>query len=286
MHSVSIVGCGYTGSRLAERWLNLKHMVRGFGARPESLRQIAATGAEARLLNLDLPLAAPIDFDGQLVYYTVPPAPAGDRDQRLERLLEHVAGTPRRFVYLSTTGVYGDRTGASVDEETLPDPKSARAVRRLAAENCVRAWADSHAISWCILRVPGIYGPGRLPLDRLRRGEAAINLEEAGPSNRIHVEDLATACVTAGFASSADGRIYNVTDGSDDSLTAYLQRVARLGGLPPPPLISRAEAQAIFSDSSWSFLGESRRVDNRRMLHELGVALAYDDLDAGIRASL
>src|ERR1700682_2230757 len=151
MHSVSIVGCGYTGSRLAERWLNLKHMVRGFAARPDSLRQIAATGAEARLLHLDGPLAAPLDFDRPWVYYAVPPAPAGDGDERLERLLEHVAGTPRRFIYLSTTGVYGDRTGASVDEETLPTPTSARAVRRLAAENCVRAWADSHAISWCIL---------------------------------------------------------------------------------------------------------------------------------------
>ncbi len=81
-------------------------------------------------------------------------------------------------------------------------------------------------------------------------------------------------------------RIYNVADGSDDSLTSYLQRVARIGNLPPPPLISRSEARATLSDSTWSFLGESRRIDNRRMREELGVALAYHDLDAGIRASL
>ena len=89
-----------------------------------------------------------------------------------------------------------------------------------------------------------------------------------------------------GSRARADRRIYNVTDGSDDSLTAYLQRVARIGGLPPPPMISRAEAARPLSESSWSFLGESRRVDNRRMRDELGVALAYGDLDAGIRASL
>jgi nucleoside-diphosphate-sugar epimerase len=261
-------------------------MVRGFATRIESLRQVTAVGADARQLNLDVPLPAPIDFDGQLVYYSVPPAPDGRHDARLERLLEHIVGAPRRLIYLSTTGVYGDCAGATVDEESLPLPRSGRAVRRLAAENAVRAWADSHAVSWCILRIPGIYGPGRLPLERLRRRDPAIDPGEATPGNRIHVDDLVTACVAAGHAARADGRIYNVTDGSDDSLTSYLQRVARIVDLPPPPLISRAEAEKTFNATSWSFLSESRRVDNHRMLNELDVGLAYRDLDAGIRASL
>lgn len=285
MHTVSIVGCGYTGWRLAERWLQNKHRVRGFATREPSLRQIASLGAEAQPLNLDKepPL---IDFDGHLVYYAVPPAATETRDGRLERLLDHCAGRPIRFIYLSTTGVYGDRAGASVDEDTPPSPASQRAVRRLAAEDALRAWADSHAVPWCILRVPGIYGPGRLPLERLRHGEPAIDPCDASPSNRIHVEDLVTACVAAGRSERADCRIYNVTDGSDDSLTAYLQRVARIANLPPPPLISRAEAERSFSPLSWSFLKESRRVANRRMLDELGVTLAFRDLDTGIRASL
>jgi nucleoside-diphosphate-sugar epimerase len=125
-----------------------------------------------------------------------------------------------------------------------------------------------------------------LPLERLRRGEPAISPQQATPSNRIHVEDLAASCLAAGLTAAADGRIYNVTDGTDDSLTSYLQRVARIGGLPEPPLISRAQARERLSESSWSFLGESRRVDNRRLREELGVALQYADLDAGIRASL
>lgn len=285
MQAISIVGCGYTGLRVAERWLQLKHFVRGYGSRPESLKSIAGIGAEALPLNLDAALAQ-LDFAGQLVYYTVPPAPDGDRDSRLERLLDHIVAMPARVVYLSTTGVYGDRNGGRVDEETRPAPVSQRAVRRLAAESALRAWADSHAVSWCILRVPGIYGPGRLPIERLRRGEPAIVPEEATPSNRIHVEDLVTACIAAGASARADRRIYNVTDGSEDSLTDYLQRVARIGNLPFPPLIARSEAQKVASPTSWSFLSESRRVDNRRMLEELGVALAYHDLDQGIRASL
>jgi nucleoside-diphosphate-sugar epimerase len=95
-----------------------------------------------------------------------------------------------------------------------------------------------------------------------------------------------SVCVAAGVAACADGRIYNVTDGSEDSATAYLQRVARICDLPPPPLVSRAEAERTFTPASWSFLRESRRVDNRRMLNELGITLRYRDLDAGIRASL
>ncbi|MDP8983886.1 MAG: NAD-dependent epimerase/dehydratase family protein [Pseudomonadota bacterium] len=284
MHSVSIVGCGYTGLRLARCLRTRGHPVRGYAARTASLPLIAAADAEAALLNLDMP-TMPLDFEGRVVYYLVPPAPLGDRDHRLERLLEGTLGKPRRFIYMSTTGVYGDHGGVAVDEQTPPAPVSERAVRRLAAENTLRRWADAQAVSWCVLRVPGIYGPGRLPLERLRRRDPAIDPSQAPPSNRIHVDDLVSACAAAGFAACANGRIYNVTDGSNDSLTAYLQRVARLGNLPSPPLLSRADATSLPA-AARSFLAESRRVDNRRMLEELGVVLAFPDLDDGIRASL
>lgn len=285
MIPVSIVGCGYTGLRLAQRYLNLRHPVRGFATRPDSLRQIAAVGAEAKPLNLDAQPAL-MDFAGHLVYYAVPPEPSGDRDLRLERLLDHIDGKPRRFIYFSTTGVYGDQGGALVNEDTPAAPETQRALRRLAGENTVRAWADSHAVPWCILRIPAIYGPDRLPLERLRRGEPAIDPRESTPGNRIHVEDLVTACIAAGSSPRADGRIYNVTDGSEDSATAYLQRVARIGSLSPPPFISRAEAERTWSPTTWSYVRESRRVDNRRMLDELCIELAFQDLDSGIQASL
>lgn len=284
MLAVSIVGCGYTGLRLTERLLQSGARVRGFATRPESLRKIAAAGADALTLDLDSGID-PVDFTGELVYYSVPPAPQA-RDARLDRFLDAVSGPPKRLVYLSTTGVYGDRDGGRVDEDTPPAPQTERAARRLAAEKAVRAWSESRGVSWCVLRLPGIYGPGRLPLDRLRRGVPAIVPHEAMPGNRIHVIDLVTACVAAGYSEAADRRIYNVTDGSEESATTFLLRVARIARLSPPPLISRAEAMRQLSPSTRSFLAESRRVDNRRMLAELGVALEYRDLDAGIRASL
>ncbi len=281
---ISIVGCGYTGLRLAARFLESGSRVRGFATRPQSLEQIAAIGAEALALDLDGPIGS-IDFGGQLLYYSVPPArQAGD--PRLTRLLDAIAGTPKRLIYLSTTGVYGDHGGDRVDEDTPPSPLTERAARRLAAESAVRTWSEARGVSWCLLRIPGIYGPGRLPLDRLRQGVPAIVPEEAGPGNRIHVDDLVSACVSAGQAKAADRRIYNVTDGSEESATAFLLRVARISRLPAPPLISRADAMRELSPAARSFLAESRRVDNRRLLQELGVTLKYGDLDAGIRNSL
>jgi nucleoside-diphosphate-sugar epimerase len=284
MQPVSIIGCGYTGRRLAERLRESGAWVRGFAMHAESLRQIAAAGAEALRLDLDAAIA-PVDFTGHLVYYAVPPArEAGD--PRLDRFLDGILGEPKRLIYLSTTGVYGNQAGARVNEDTPPAPDTERAARRLVAEFALRTWAESRRVSWCVLRVPGIYGPGRLPLDRLRRAVPAIVPNEATPGNRIHVTDLVTACVAAGFGAAADRRIYNVTDGSEDSHTEYLQRVATIAQLPSPPLISRAEAERTLSPLSWSFRAESRRVDNRRMLTELRVALKYRDLDAGVRASL
>jgi nucleoside-diphosphate-sugar epimerase len=284
MRRVSIVGCGYTGRRLAIRLRNSGSSVRGFAASAASLRQITALGMEALQLDLDAAMPA-VDFTGHLVYYSVPPA-QGHGDVRLVRFLEGLCGTPQRLVYLSTTGVYGDQAGATVTEDTTPAPRTERAIRRMSAEKALREWADLHEVSWSVLRVAGIYGPGRLPLDRLRRGVPAIAPPEATPSNRIHVDDLVTACVAAGLAAAADRRIYNVTDGSDHTLTEYLQRVARIAGLPSPPLVSRAQAQLTLCASSRSFLGESRRVANGRMLKELAVEVEYLDLDAGIRASL
>jgi nucleoside-diphosphate-sugar epimerase len=135
-----------------------------------------------------------------------------------------------------------------------------------------------------VLRVPGIYGPGRLPLDRLRRGEPALRPEDAGPGNRIHVDDLASACVAA-LERPVTG-VFNVTDGDPSSTTVFLQRTAELAGLPPPPLVPLAEARTRIAPGLLSFLLESRLVDNGRMRAVLGVEPAYGRCTDGIAASL
>jgi len=281
----NIFGCGYTGQRIA---LRLSGQVRVFTGSEATARSLRARGLEAQAWNLDreTPADRRPHVANAVVLYLVPPPPDGETDPRLRRCLTTLDGRPARFLYLSTTGVYGDAGGAAVTEDTPPRPSTRRGRARVDAERTLRDWCELHGVEWTILRVPGIYGPGRLPLERLRRGDPVLREDEAGPGNRIHVDDLASVCIAAATSPRAACRIYNVGDGQHASSTAYFTAVARLAGLPPPPAVSREEARRRLSPGAWSFLAESRRVDTTRMQQELGLALRYADLEAGIRASL
>ncbi len=282
-----VVGCGYVGRRLARRlrpgWQAVA-LVRSAA----SAAQLGAEGIEVMRVDLD-EIAAPALLhcaaDSTAVAYLAPPPEAGSTDPRIARFLAALGeATPQALLYMSTTGVYGDAAGASVTEDTAVAPANDRSRRRVDAESAASRWCASRGTRCVVLRVPGIYGPGRLPLERLRRGEPALRPEDAGPGNRIHVDDLVSACLAA--LDQPVAGVFNVADGDHSSTTAYLQRTAALAGLPPPRLVSMAEAREQVSPGMLAYLVESRRVDNRRMLDELGVRLAYPDLDAGIAASL
>jgi nucleoside-diphosphate-sugar epimerase len=164
-------------------------------------------------------------------------------------------------------------------------PGNDRSRRRVAAEGTARGWCAARGVRCVILRVPGIYGPHRLPLERLHRNEPALRDEDAGPGNRIHVDDLAAVIATAIDTPTARG-IYNVTDGDPASTTAYLRITAEAAGLAPPRLVSKDEARKVIPAGMLSFLLESRLVDNRRMIDELGVRLQYPTVRSGVLASL
>lgn len=217
--------------------------------------------------------------------YTVPPAPDSEDDTRLERLLSRLTELPARIVYLSTSGVYGDRQGDVVNEDMLPTPTTPRARRRLAAETQLNEWCAVHACDLLVLRVPGIYGPGRLGLDRIRAGAPVIEESVAAPGNRIHVDDLAACCVQALNPSSPPG-IYNVGDGDHRSGSWFTKTAARLAGLNPPPEVSMADAEKTFSETRLSFLRESRVLDTTKMREVLRFTPRYEDAENGIRASL
>ena len=132
-----------------------------------------------------------------------------------------------------------------------------------------------------MLRVPGIYGPGKLPLARLRKGTPVLREEDSPYTNRIHADDLALICIAA-MNSSHASNIYNVSDGHPSNMTDYFFRVADAAGLPRPPTVSRTEAQEVLSAGMLSFLKDSRRMSNAKMLDELAVTLRYPDLAAGL----
>jgi len=219
------------------------------------------------------------------VIYTVPPSSDATSDTRLERLLANLTPPPRRFVYISTTGVYGDHGGAAVNEDTPANPGSDHAARRVAAEDALRVWATDSGSTVVILRVPGIYGPGRLGIERIREQVPIVSDEDLGPGNRIHVDDLA-ACCAAALQENIPGGIYNVGDGDHRSSTWFTNEVARQLDLPPPPTISMEQAEKEFSPMRLSFLRDKRRVDTTKMLDVLRVQLRYLSADDGIHASI
>jgi nucleoside-diphosphate-sugar epimerase len=169
-----------------------------------------------------------------------------------------------------------------VDETREANPQVDRARRRWDAEQALRAWRERGGGELVILRVAGIYGPGKLPLARLRKQVPMVAEGDAPWTNRIHADDLVEVCLAA-MARGGDGEIYNVSDGRPGNMTDYFNRVADLAGLARPPLISLQQAQQELSPGLLSYLGESRRMDNAK-LRELQVSLRYPDLDSGLAA--
>ncbi len=291
MSSVLIAGCGYTGKRLAQRLRQDESAVTlaGLVSSRDSATSLWESGIvdEVIVADLDSDAAPPAVPAVDRLYYFIPPPPQGQRDSRLARFLDLLAGgpLPRRVLLISTSGVYGDCGGAWVDERCEPAPVADRALRRLDAEQLLSRWAQAHGVETVILRVAGIYGPGRLPLARLKKGLPMVAEADAPWTNRIHVDDLVTVCAAA-MAHAPSGEIYNVSDGHPGNMTDYFNRVADAAGLPRPPVISLAEAEQQLSAGMLSYLRESRRLDNRRMRSIPGVVLRYPTLAEGLAASL
>lgn len=282
---VLIIGCGYTGRRLGARLAAGSVNVRGLVAHAASAADLVPLGIAPQVEDLDSGENG-IPADGALVYYGAPPPRDGDTDSRLARTLTRLSGVPHRIVYLSTTGVYGDRDGERVDETTAPAPQNARSRRRLDAETRLRNYARANGCEWVILRVAGIYGPGRLPMERLRAGDPVLRDADSGFSNRIYIDDLVTVCERAGISASAANEIFNVADGAPTTTAAFSRELARQAGLAPPLEVDWERMQATASAMRRSFLAESKQVAAGKLQEVLGVTLEYPDYRAGIRAAL
>lgn len=287
MMELFIAGCGYTGQRIAlaarqRGWRVTAHL------RDETkAANLAPAGVTVCLANMDhLEEIPPLPLAGQTLLYTVPPQGGGSIDLRTRNFLaalERDQQTPARIVYLSASSVYGDTGGTLVDETSPAHPAAAMGKRRLDAEQQFSAFAERHDIPLVILRVSGIYGPGRLPLMQISQGQPLLLEALAKPSNRIHVDDLVQVCLAA--LEQGVG-IYNVSDGIATSMTDYFNACADALGMPRQPQVDLEEAQRVMPPLLFNYFVESRVLDNRRMLAELGITLRYASLADGLRASL
>lgn len=282
-----IIGCGDIGQRLVrilQRRYRLFALVRA-RAQADALRAHGVTPICGDLDDASS-LERLADIAHDIVHLAPPPA-AGNADTRtanLIRALRKARRIPQRFIYISTSGVYGDCAGEVVAEHRRLRPQSDRAQRRVDAERRLRAWTRQSGVRVSILRVPGIYAGDRLPLERLRAGTPALCEAQDAYTNHIHAEDLARAIVAA-LARGRTQRAYNTSDGAWLKMGAYFDLVADRFGLPRPPRVTMTEAQGRVSEAMLSFMRESRRLQNGRLQRELRLRLRYPNVQAGIDAA-
>lgn len=287
MRRLLIIGCGDVGLRVAKvlrgRWriyalthsLNRYSTLRGEGVvpvsgdldRPETLQRIAGLAQD--------------------VVHLAPPPVSGTRDTRTVNLMRALAkggSLPQRLVYISTSGVYGDCSGDVIDETRRTRPINDRAKRRLHAEQQLRGWGVENGVQVSILRVPGIYSAGRLPLARLKAGIPALVPERDPYTNHIHADDLART-VLAALTRGRGGRAYNASDDCWMKMGEYFDMVAEQFNLPHPRRVSWEAAQTELSENLLSFMRESRRLANARLKKELRVRLLYPSALQGVVAA-
>jgi nucleoside-diphosphate-sugar epimerase len=276
-----IFGCGYLGERVARRWHDAGNdvvVVTRSQSRANSYQQLGYKSIVADVTRPEtlsrLPVADSVLF-----------AVGFDRASEISIQQVYVGGMSNvlaalpaetgRLIYISTTGVYGSADGGWVDEVTAPDPQRDGGRASLAAEKLLA----THPLGQrsVILRLAGIYGPGRVPFIRELRADKPIPAHTSGWLNLIHVDDAAAVVVAAAELPIVDRSIYCVSDGVPVERGEFYSEVARQIGMPPPrfvepdpssPRAARAEA--------------NRRISNARMLADLRVTLAYPDYRAGI----
>ncbi|MEM9354217.1 MAG: SDR family oxidoreductase [Planctomycetota bacterium] len=277
-----IFGCGYLGKRVADAWRDAGDEVfavtrseeRAAAWRAEGLHPILADVTDPATL-AELPTADTVLF---AVGYDRNAGPSIFEvyEHGFQNALDALPRGTGRVVYISTTGVYGDAGGDWVDEQTPPDPKRDGGRASLAAE---RALADHHnAADSVVLRLAGIYGPGRVPfLERLKSGQP-INAPSEGWLNLIHVEDAARIVQTVADAEQT-AAVYCVSDGNPVVRGEYYAEAARLLGVAPPEFEKPPEGS-----SAAARAGASKRISNRRLQEDLGVRFAYPTHRAGLAA--
>lgn len=276
--------CEYLGHELSQRAGSLWSLA-GTTRDPERRAALRARGVQVFPFESETPLSDPANAlkDTTHIIVSTPPDENGDPvfhthadDLRKIKTLKWVG-------YLSTTGVYGDRQGGWVDENSELRPTSRRGSRRVQAEEEWLSLYQSYGIPVHIFRLAGIYGPGRSALDSVRAGVARRINKPGHAFARIHVEDI-VGTLLASMDKPSPGKVYNVCDDEPAPSHEVIAYACELLGQPAPPMVDFDDAN--LAPMTRSFYMDNRRVHNDRIKSELGVKLRYPDFRAGLRGCL
>ena len=277
---VVFLGLGYSAEALIRRAPSIEPS--GSARSDERVASLRAAGVEAYVFNgtrVD-PGLEPALRRAEAIVVSIPPR---GRPGPLEAFAGAIAAAPNlaRIVYFSTIGVYGEHGGRWVDESSATLTRSGRGLARLADEARWTEAARGRGIAADILRLPGIYGPGRNALDKVRRGEARRIVKPGHVVNRAHVDDIAEVARLV-LARGLEGQIWNVADDEPAPPEDVIAYAAGLLGLPPPP--EEPFESAALSPFAASFFAEEKRVSNAKAKALLGFAPAYPTYREGLRA--
>ncbi len=279
-NTILIAGCGYIGKKVAQLLQGNNNSFNALVNSQKSQQLCQQQNIACQIINLDDDTHS-LNLRADIILYTIAPQPRGNTDTRIKRFLSSLTHAPKKIILISTTGVYGDCQGNWIDESSLVNPQADRAKRRINAEQQLSDYAKQHHCEIVILRVAGIYAADKLPLKRIQSGEPILREEDSGFSNRIHADDLAQICFEACTSKNMQG-IYNCTDGHPSTMCDYFKRVAKALNLPAPREINIEQAQKELSAGMLSYLAESKRIRNERLLNDLSQPLDYPNLDLGL----
>lgn len=280
-----VFGFGYSATHFVARFGARFTAIHGTVRSPEKAGELKRAGVTPLLFDSATgdadPAILPALDAADVILVSVQPTPTGD--PALARFGEAVAAAPawRRLVYLSTIGVYGDHDGRWIDETTPPDPANDRGATRLAVEAAWLALGAPPRRQVAVLRLAGIYGPGRSVVDDLREGSARRIDKPGQVFNRIHVADIAGA-IAGAFDSPAAQGVWNVTDDEPAPAPDVVAYGAELLGVEPPPLTPFDTAA--LSPMARSFYSANRRVANAAVKRDLGLVLLYPTYREGVAA--
>ncbi|MEM8743082.1 MAG: SDR family oxidoreductase [Pseudomonadota bacterium] len=281
MTNLVCFGLGYSARVFGQRRIQDGWKVTGTTRSPERAAALHKDGFESTIFSGETPSEGVRESLRDATHLLLSIAPGSDGDPPLNHHRDDIAEAHNLswIGYLSTVGVYGNHDGAWVDEDTPVRPTSERSVRRVAAE---QAWLEFGAeTDKCVqlFRIAGIYGPGRGPLENMRRGKSRRIIKPGQVFNRIHVEDIANI-LDASVAKPRAGAIYNMSDNEPAPPQDVIAYAAELLGVEPPPEIAFEDAD--MTPMGRSFYGENKRVSNARIKTELGVDLFYPTYREGI----
>lgn len=270
-----ILGLGYSARHFVRRFGSTFSHIDGTVRDPAKRDDLA--GIELHPFSGSDPDRATVEriSDADVLLISIPPGIAGD--PAIAAFSDVLAAGRRKVVYLSTIGVYGDHAGAWVDESTPPHAVLDRARMRVAAE---QAWTDAARGNAAILRLAGIYGPGRNALVTLRAGTARRIIKAGQVFNRIHVDDIASAIMAA--IRHQNGGTWNVCDDKPAPPQDVIAYAAQLMSVAAPA--EEAFETASMSAMARSFYASSARVSNAKLKRELGVTLAHPTYRHGLDA--